>query len=67
MPICPEEQYPQIDGATHPDGDHYNRVKQLIIDKNVKVGELFHGGVAGDYGVDVAHWIKPEVTETSEP
>jgi hypothetical protein len=42
---------------THPDKDHINLVKRLIIDKGVKVGELYYGGSPYDYGTDIASWI----------
>jgi beta-lactamase superfamily II metal-dependent hydrolase len=35
---------------THPDGDHYNLVEELIVKHNVKVGTLLYGGRESDYG-----------------
>jgi beta-lactamase superfamily II metal-dependent hydrolase len=38
---------------THPDGDHYNLVKALVIDAGITVGTTYCGGQTSDYrGVD---------------
>jgi competence protein ComEC len=42
---------------THSDGDHYNLVDELIIQKGVTVGTLFFSGVAKDY-VKISDWIQ---------
>jgi beta-lactamase superfamily II metal-dependent hydrolase len=34
---------------THPDGDHYNLVDPLIVQKGVTVGTVYYGGLASDY------------------
>jgi competence protein ComEC len=35
---------------THPDGDHYNLVKKIIIDGRIKVDDVIYSGSPADYG-----------------
>ncbi len=41
---------------THPDGDHYNLVKPLIVDKGVTVDTVYYGGIASDY-TGISSWL----------
>jgi len=41
---------------THPDGDHYNLVDELIVQKGVTIGTLYYGGAAKDYA-GLTSWI----------
>jgi len=51
---------------THPDGDHYNLVKQLIVDAGVKVGTVYYGGQASDY-TGLTTWLDDSKTKTVVP
>ena len=41
---------------THPDGDHYNLVQSLIVDKNVTIETVYYGGNASDY-TGLSTWL----------
>lgn len=41
---------------THPDGDHYNLVKPLIVDNGVTVNAVYYGGNASDY-TGLSTWL----------
>jgi beta-lactamase superfamily II metal-dependent hydrolase len=41
---------------THPDGDHYNLVKPLIIDQGVAVDRVYYGGISSDYS-GISSWL----------
>jgi beta-lactamase superfamily II metal-dependent hydrolase len=41
---------------THPDGDHYNLVNDLVIQNNVTVDTIYYGGIASDYA-GISSWL----------
>lgn len=41
---------------SHPDGDHYNLVNELIVSKGVTVGTVYYGGRASDYS-GLTSWL----------
>jgi competence protein ComEC len=49
---------------THSDGDHYNLIKEMIIDTGVKVGTLFYGCDASGY-TGLTKWIKNKQSGSS--
>ena len=42
---------------THPDGDHYNLVESLIVNRDVPVETVYYGGKMGDY-TGLKTWLK---------
>lgn len=49
---------------THPDGDHYNLVKPLIVDNDVTVETVYYGGNASDY-TGLRSWLKDHTDAVS--
>ena len=42
---------------THPDGDHYNLIKALIIDNGVTIDTIYYGGLRTDYS-GLSTWLR---------
>lgn len=49
---------------THPDGDHYNLVNELIIQKGVTVNTVYYGGQASDYS-GISTWLNRHANAVS--
>lgn len=49
---------------THPDGDHYNLVKPLIVDNNVTVETVYYGGDSSDY-TGLSSWLNSHMDAVS--
>jgi beta-lactamase superfamily II metal-dependent hydrolase len=47
---------------THPDGDHYNLVNELLVEEDVKINKIFIGGRPEDYG-NLSGWLKGRATD----
>jgi beta-lactamase superfamily II metal-dependent hydrolase len=49
---------------THADRDHYNLVKELIIDKGVSVNHVFYSGQASNYD-KLGSWLRNHISENT--
>ncbi|MET1112241.1 MAG: hypothetical protein ABWX67_12010 [Allosphingosinicella sp.] len=51
---------------THPDGDQYTLIKQLIMDMKISIGHLYYGGAASQY-TGLSGWLANPSPTTHHP